>query len=141
MRLLNFGKSILIASIPGAVLPIVFFVLFSLNTTATRRDVLPSLDDPLEAVGWCGSAIFSIPIFITIVGLNTVVINAHEQGLVIPFFDLLSPKTQLNIMTTVGIVCNVLLWVIPVSLLRRKKQTDALPKALDDYSGKKENSD
>jgi hypothetical protein len=132
MRLINFGKSVLIASIPGAVLPIVFFLLFSLNTAATRRDVLPSLNDPVEAIGWCGSAIFSIPIFVTIVGLNTVVLTAHEQGYIIPFFDLLTPQAQLSVMTTIGLVCNVLLWAIPVSFLLRKKKMGSLPSASQD---------
>ena len=139
MRLISFGKSVLIASIPGAVLPIVFFLLFSLNTTATRRDVLPSLNDPSEAVGWYGSAIFSIPIFVIIVGLNTLVITAHEQGYIIPFFDLLAPQAQLSVMTTIGLVCNVLLWVLPVSFLRRKKQINSLSMVSQDSSVISEN--
>jgi hypothetical protein len=140
MRLLTFAKSVLIASIPGAVLPITFFLLFSLNTTATRRDVLPSLNDPLEAIGWCGSAIFSIPIFITIVGLNTMVINAHKQGFVIPIFDLLTPKTQSDLMIAIGLVFNVLLWAIPVSFLRRhKRQVSSSSMVLQDDFVIKEN--
>ena len=115
MRLLNFGKSVLIASIPGAVLPIAFFLLFSFNTTATRRDVLPSLNDPLEIVGCFGFIIFSTPILLTIVGFILFINTAHDHGYVIPFFDSLAMEQQVGIVITIGVICNVILWAMLVS--------------------------
>jgi hypothetical protein len=126
MRLLNFGKSVLIASIPGAVLPIAFFLLFSFNTTATRRDVLPSLNNPLEVVGCFGFLSFSIPILITIFGLVIIVNAAHDRGFVVPYLDSLAPEQQLGLAITIGLISNVVLWTMLVSYWRQHKREVAM---------------
>ena len=118
MWLRNLGKSILIALVPGAVLPVIFFVLFSFNTAATRRDVLPGLDNPLEIIGFAGSVIFSAPIFLFFVSLAAIVNTIHEHGFIIPIYDSLSRETQSAIFLTFCLASNVLLWTIPVSFFR-----------------------
>jgi len=130
MRLQNFGKSLLIASIPGVVMPIAFFLLFSFNTTATRRDVLPSLNDPFEAVGCYGFIIFSIPILLTIICLIVLGNTMHDHGYVIPFFDSLTSKQQFDVIITVGFICNLVLWTVLISYWRQHKNEVAMQSGL-----------
>ena len=117
----DLGKSILVATIPGAVLPILFWNLFSLNTSATARDILPALDNPLEVIGFIGSLIFASPVFIIFVMLAAMIKSIHEYGLIVPIYDLLSPDVQSEFLLAIGLGIHVLLWSLPVALIRRPK--------------------
>ena len=55
------GISLLIAVIPGIILPVAFFFLFSISTSATNRDIFPPLDNAPEIIGCLGALIFAIP--------------------------------------------------------------------------------
>ena len=115
------GKSILVATIPGAILPILFWNLFSLNTSATAKDILPALDNPLELIGFIGSLIFVSPVFIIFVTLAAMIKSMHEYGWIVPVYDLLSPDVQSEFLMAIGLGINVLLWSVPVALIRRPK--------------------
>ena len=117
----DLGKSILVATIPGAVLPILFWNLFSLNISATGRDILPALDNPLEFIGFIGSLIFASPVFIIFVTLAVMIKSIHDYGLIVPIYDMLSPNVQSEFLLAIGLGINVLLWSLPVALIRRPK--------------------
>jgi hypothetical protein len=116
-------SNILIASIPGAVLPTLFFFLFKFNTTATNRDVLPPLNNPLEIIGCVGSIFSSIPIYLMLIVFSGIIWSLSEIGITIPIFDTLSSKAQFDSILIFCLICNVFLWTIPVSNFRNRKRT------------------
>ena len=121
MRMRNFGKSILIASLPGAFLPIFFGFIASLNMAGLGRDELPGLENPLAAIGLVGLFISSIPALIVSFGLMLLVNHIYNLGYIIPLFDSLAPSTQVTSLFVIGYICNVLLWLLPVFYIRHLK--------------------
>ena len=81
------GKSLLIGFIPGVVLPVLFFFLFGKFTTATSRDIFPSLDRPLEIIGCFGFLIFAAPGYMIFISCAIVVNTLQEHGFIIPSLD------------------------------------------------------
>jgi hypothetical protein len=99
----GFGISILIASIPAAIFPFVFWKLFDLNTSATGRDILPALDNPLELIGFIGTLFFGLPVLLIFSAIGTV----------IPF------EVDSDLLMAIAISVNVLLWAVPLEIFRR----------------------
>ena len=127
MKFRNFGISILFAIIPGVVLPLVFWNLFSSNTSATGRDILPALDNPLELTGCIGSLIFASSVFIIFGTLAAIFRSLHSYGLIIPIYDMLSSGMQSKFLLVIAFAINVLLWSLPLMLFFRIKNHVVLP--------------
>ena len=114
MRLLHFGKLLLIASIPSAILPAICFVLFSYNATSDARDVWPDVYNAWGAIGFCGMLTLALPISAVAAILETMLRDAHSQGRFIPYFDTLRLGTQRDILMAIGFVVNIVLWLLLV---------------------------
>ena len=125
------GRSVLLASILGAVFPIFFSLLFSWNISGTHRDILPAFDNPLAFIGCGGMVIFALPVFI-IAALFRGLLNAiHTHGLVIPLYDSLPPNLQSDVFLAVSIIMNVLLWTILFVSLTQDPKTSKTDDAKD----------
>ncbi len=123
MRKQNFGRSLLIACIPGAVLPL--FFSFALGLYTNSRDVLPSFDHPLAMIGGCGMAIFAIPLYAIMFILMLLVNYVWDQGYLIPVFDSLTSDAQVYVMMAIGLIGNVIFWLIAVLIYQRIKRERA----------------
>lgn len=121
------GKSIAIALIPGVVLPSGCLFLASLNMIAPGRGILPPLGSLLEIVGLLGFVIFSMPAFLVFGLIATVVNTLHQQGVVIPIFDVLSERGQGAIILYLCLAGNLLFWAMPVSFFRWFKNSWTTP--------------
>ncbi len=125
MRLLHVGELLLMASIPGAILPAICFLLFSYNSTSDARDVWPAVYNTWGAIGFCGMLTLALPIWAVAAALEIMWRDAQAQGRLFPYFDMLTLGTQRDIMMAIGFVVNVALWLLLVWtidwLLRRWK--------------------
>ncbi len=121
MHLRNFGISFLIAAIPGIILPIFFGFIASLDMAGVGRDELPGMGHPLATIGLIGLFISSIPAMLVAFGLMILVNYFFSLGYTIPLFDLLPASAQVTSLFVLGYFCNVLVWLLPVSYIRRLK--------------------
>jgi hypothetical protein len=119
MRVLHFGKLLLIAAIPSVILPVLFFVLAMYNSSGTRRDVIPTINNIWGMIGWCGGIPLWLPIMAMSSGVGRLVDSAHAHGYVVPFLDALGAEIQTRILLGIGFASNLALWLIPISLLDR----------------------
>ena len=113
------GISLLIAVIPGIILPVAFFFLFSISTSATNRDIFPPLDNVPEIVGCLGVLIFAIPGYLTFILLVSLLNSAHDFGLLIPIFDAFPEATQGILIAIFCILMNLFFWTLAVSFFRQ----------------------
>lgn len=115
----EFGKSLLISIIPGLILPIVFFLLFGVSTSATNRDVLPPLDNAPEIIGCLGVLIFAFPgylFFFLVVSLEN---SLQDNGFTIPIFDALPVSVQGTIVVISSFAVNLIFWALIVYIIRQ----------------------
>jgi hypothetical protein len=117
MRVLHFGKLLLIAAIPSVILPVLFFVLAMYNSSGTRRDVVPTINNVWGMIGWFGGLPLWIPIMAMSAGVGSLADSAHAHGYVIPVLDALGAEMQTRIVLGIGFASNLALWLIPISLL------------------------
>ena len=114
----GFIKTFVIALIPSVVIPVFFIFLFGLNTTATGRDILPPLNNPLEIIGFLGFIIFSLPMWVFWVKSGKSIKMLHDAGLSVPVFDALPKEVQGTLVFILALSFNVLFWAILVSFVR-----------------------
>ncbi len=131
MRKQNFGKSLLIACIPGAVLPL--FFSFALGLYTNSRDVLPSFDHPLAMIGGCGMAIFAMPLYAIMFILMILINYAWDLGYMIPVFDSLASDVQVYVLMAIGLLGNVIFWLMAVLIYQRIKSERALVSATSNH--------
>ena len=113
------GISLLIAVIPGIILPVAFFFLFSISTSATNRDIFPPLDNAPEIIGCLGALIFAIPGYLTFFFLISILNGIHDYGLTIPIFDALPEATQGILIVIFCFLINLFFWTLAVSFFRQ----------------------
>ncbi len=128
-HLSEFGKCFLLASIPGALLPVVLFIAFMPITHGTRRDVMPSFDYPIEGIAFIGFIFYIMPIMLVISWIGSALATAHTHGLVIPMLDALSQENQDTLVLALGLFANVLLWMLPVSIYRAIEKRGRMARA------------
>ncbi len=121
MRLRNFGISLLIAAVPGIILPIFFGFIASSDMAGLGRDELPGMDHPLAVIGLIGLFISSIPALLVAFGLMLLVNNVFALGYSIPLFNSLAPGAQVISLFVIGYLVNVLVWFLPVAYIRHLK--------------------
>ncbi len=121
MRHKRFSKSLLTAVIPGALLPLFFFLLGMLTLSGSGRDQLPRPDNFIGAISICGLALSSIPAILVAYSLMLLINALHDHVYAIPLLDLLAPSAQVICIWVLGYLSNVLIWWAAVSFFQRHK--------------------
>ncbi len=115
------------ALIPGAVLPVIFYLLYSANSHTTARDILPDLPSPLATISFLGLIATCFPGFIAM-ALITSIWGTFRQ-VIAPY--LLPSQMLLIIQIVASLAINTALWMVPVVILRRIKQFFSAPEEHD----------
>ncbi|MBT3322095.1 MAG: hypothetical protein HN392_07385 [Anaerolineae bacterium] len=118
----SFIKTFAIALIPSVIIPVFFIFLFGLNTTATGRDILPPLNNPLEIIGFLGFIVFSLPMLVFLVRSGKSIEMLHDARFSVPVFDALPKEVQGTMVFILAVSFNILFWIIPVSFIRWLKK-------------------
>jgi ABC-type Fe3+-siderophore transport system permease subunit len=129
----NWKQRAWIALFLGGVYPLVFSLLTSLFLPG--RDESPPRDNPLGVVLFCGVSIFYFPIGATVAVLLALINAIQVHQYVIPLFDSLSNRTQINTLTTFGFIVNVLVWLAIVMAFQRFKKNRGSSPGYPDTTG------
>ncbi len=108
-------ESTLRALVPGAILPVVFFLLYSANSRTTARDILPDLNSPLAVIGCFGFVATFFPGFIALVFF----FGGNQQTIAVTALGSLPSQTQLIIQIALSLIINTAFWTLPVLIFRR----------------------
>jgi hypothetical protein len=111
--------SVLRALVPGAILPVVFFLLYSANSHTTARDILPDLNSPLAVIGCFGFVATFLPGFIAL----ALLFGGQQPAITGTAFGSLSFIGQIALCLAI----NTALWTMPVLIFRRSKRFFSSP--------------
>ena len=115
----EFGKSLLISTIPGLILPVAFFFLFSVSTSATNRDIFPPLSNAPEIIGCLGVLVFAFPGYLFFFLVASSGNSLQDHGFTIPIFDALPVSVQGTIVVISSFAVNLIFWAFIVYIIRQ----------------------
>lgn len=106
------------ALVPGTVLPVIFYLLYSANSHTTARDILPDLSSPLATISFLGLIATCFPGFIAFMIVTS--IWGTFRPVIAPY--LLPSQVLLILQIVSSLAINTAVWMLPVCILRRIEQ-------------------